>query len=279
MNITVVTCAGDRPEAFALCEKYIARQTLKPFQMIVLDDGQVPLTPTLGQEYFHWADVRGRASLVRKLRRIMTEKMVKGDALVFWEDDDWYSPDYLEWVAKGLAGYSIWGEGRALYYTVRGRYWFEHVNLTHASLCATAIRKDAYAWLLHQCTVSEEPFLDVRLWNRTPFTTKVIDPFRNPQRKRRSVGIKAMPGRQGYGGGHRGRDRSAKDDPDMRELISLIGDDAQAYAPFYDPASVEKKIEINGFTTPSVPIAVGQRLSAREAHQQFLASKKQFNKS
>lgn len=207
--------------------------------MIVLDDGEEPTKCALGQDYRYWPEMRGRGSMVKKVRRAVQEGIITGDGLVFWEDDDHYSDDYLAWVAEGLSNYILYGEGRALYYTVRGRYWFEHSNLTHASLCATSIRREGFDWLMKQCTISECPFLDVRLWNKVPLTAHVEDPYKHPSRFRRSVGIKAMPGRSGYGGGHRGRDRSAVNDPDLVKLRSLIGADADAYAEFYDPATIQ----------------------------------------
>lgn len=232
MNLTVITPTCHRPEAFALCEKYMAAQTVRPFQWIVLDDDETPTKCTAGQEYHYWPECRGRGSLVKKIRRALEQNLVRGDAIVFWENDDYYAPDYLEWCVANLKNHHVVGEGRALYYTVRGRYWFEHVNLQHASLCATSLTRAAFPWLLRQCTVSSEPFLDVRLWHRCPVSSRVADPYAEPG-GRRSVGIKSMPGRNGYGGGHRGRDRSAVDDLQLTKLRSLIGDGADAYAPFY----------------------------------------------
>ncbi len=212
MKFTTITCTSDRPVAFALSERYLARQTLRPVQMIVLDDGETPTECTLGQEYHYWPEMRGRGSMVRKFRRAMEEGLIKGDAIAPFEDDDYYAPDWLAFCADGLSRVKLFGEGRALYYTVRGRYWFAHHNMEHASLCATAIHRDAFPWLIQQLNVSECPFLDVRLWKNPPVSAFVSDPQRHAGKRRRSVGIKAMPGRTGYGGGHRGRDRSAKDD-------------------------------------------------------------------
>lgn len=247
MTVTTVTCTGDRPEAFALCERYLARQTVKPAQMLVLDDGAVPTPCTLGQEYHHWPELSGRGSMVKKLRRAMNEGIIKGDAIVFAEDDDWISADYLEWCAAGLSKYALYGEGRALYYNVRNQFWFEHANMTHASLCATAVRRELFPWLKQQCEVSDEPFLDVRLWNRCPLSARVADPYADSSRRRRSVGIKAMPGRTGYGGGHRGRDRSAVSDPHLTKLHSLIGDDAESYRKFFDNSAPQPPPEKNGY--------------------------------
>lgn len=256
MNITTITCTGDRPEAFAICESFLKRQTVRPAQMLVLDDGETPTKTTLSQDYFYWPEYKGRGSLVKKIRRALADGLIKGDAIVFVEDDDYISDDCIEWHIAGLKQFSLFGEGRALYYNVHRRFWFEHTNLKHASLCATSLTKALYPWLTKQCQISDEPFLDVRLWNNAPMSAKVADPYDHPTRKRRSVGIKAMPGRTGYGGGHRGRDRSAVSDADLSKLRSLIGGDAEIYAPFYEPDAAPLPPERNGHIAkplPSIP--------------------------
>lgn len=250
MKITAITTACYRPEAFRLCEGYMSRQTVKPVQWLVLDDDEKKTECTAGQEYHYWPEMRGRRSLSKKIGRAITDGLIKGDAIVFWENDDFYADDAIEFFAKGLADYQLVGEGRALYYNVEQRFWFEHVNMTHASLCATAIRRDLFEWLDFQCRTSECPFLDVRLWNRTPGTHKVFDPYTSSSRRRRSVGIKAMPGRSGYGGGHRGRDKSAVSDFNLNKLRSLIGKDADSYAPYFKPTAPPLPPERNGFIAP-----------------------------
>lgn len=254
MQITAITTACYRPEAFKLCERYMSRQSLKPAQWLVLDDDEQKTECTAGQEYHYWPEMRGRGSLSKKIGRALADNLIKGDAIVFWENDDYYSDDALEFFAAGLKDYQLVGEGRALYYNVEQRFWFEHVNMTHASLCATAIRRDLFDWLAFQCKTSECPFLDVRLWNRTPGTFKVFDPHLVSTKQRRSVGIKAMPGRSGYGGGHRGRDKSAVSDLNLNKLRSLIGKDADDYAPYYKPSAAPLPPERNGFIATPRPI-------------------------
>ncbi len=267
MSLTVITPACHRPEAFALCEKYMARQTVKPVQWLVLDDDETPTVCTMGQEYYYWPECRGRGSLARKLRRALSEGLVKGDALAIVENDDWYAPDWLEFCIDGLSRVNLFGEGRALYYTVRGRYWFQHHNLEHASLCSTALNRAIFPLFLKQCMLSDEPFVDYLFWPKAECSKFVSDPRRHAGKRLRTVGIKAMPGRVGYGGGHRGRDRSAKDDPELKVLRSLIGEDADLYAPFYDPTTLQRP-EKNLFVTPTPP---GPRMNAAEAHRQWLA--------
>lgn len=245
MNITAITTACHRPEAFAICEQYMAKQTVKPMQWLVLDDDEIPTKCTAGQDYYYWPEFRGRGSLAKKVRRALEQNLVKGDAIAFVENDDFYAFDYMAWMTAGLQKFALYGEGRALYYNVNHRWWFEHVNLKHASLCATGLTNQLFPWLLKQCQISDEPFLDVRLWHNAPGPAAVYDPYSRPDKHRHSVGIKAMPGRVGYGGGHRGRDKSAVDDPQLTKLRSLIGADADLYAKFYDPVAAPLPPERN----------------------------------
>jgi predicted O-methyltransferase YrrM len=235
VNFTLITCTCDRPEAFAICEKYIARQTLKPVQWIVLDDGTVPVRPTMGQTHVYLPECRGPGSMVSKLRQLLSSDIIAGDAVAFIEDDDAYTSDWLEWCSIQLDKYEMCGEGKALYYNVAQRYWYKHENMAHASLCTTAVRKSLLPLVQHICQMAINPFIDVTIWRLATQSKFLRDPDQDGGR-RRVIGIKAMPGKVGYGHGHVGRDRGAADDRNLAKLMELIGDDAVAYAPFMKDA-------------------------------------------
>lgn len=236
MKISLILCTSDRPEAFALTEKYIKRQTLQPTEVVILDDGNVPVRPTLGR-HIYCPECRGGNSMINKLKIAFTPGFISGDIAICWEDDDAYAPNWIETCAKALGDGRIdmFGEGRAIYYNVRDRWWFEHANMTHASLCSTAFTKRLFPLALRLCEDSN-PFLDDRLWKHAPGNRKrIVDPQSyGPKGPRRLVlGIKAMPGKVGYGGGHAREDRNAKKDPDGAKLRELIGEDAALYEEFW----------------------------------------------
>ncbi len=236
MNLTLLTATCDRPEAFRLAEAYVARQTVQPFQWIVVDDGTEPAKCTLGQEYIYLPHLRGPQSMVNKVKHVLDANLIKGDALVFWEDDDFYSSTWLAFCATNLARYDLVGEGRAIYYNVQQRYWFEHINLHHASLCSTAVKRSLFPVLARVCASINHAYIDDPLWKAAPISRKrVFDPGRSPHLV---VGIKAMPGKKGYGGGHSGRDAAARDDADLSQLKKFIGEDAENYAEFYNAKAV-----------------------------------------
>lgn len=240
MKITVLTTACHRPEAWTLCELYMARQTRKPDQILVLDDDSPATVCTMGQDYHYWPDLSGPGSMTRKIRRAIEMTLITGDAVVVIENDDAYHPDYLAWCEQQLARYALIGEGRNLYYNVQHRWWFDHGNMTHASLCATAMTRKMLPNLLRECLRSDDPFIDDRLWKNCQLPKKVFDPLQTGRRL--TIGIKSMPGRKGYGSGHDKDSGWAIRDPQMAKLRELLGPDAEHYARFYEEPPVRKFI-------------------------------------
>lgn len=235
--ITLLTCTGDRHVAFALCEKWMNAQTVRWDQWLVLDDSEKPTTATLNQDYYYWPELRGKGSMVNKVKRALERNLIKGDILIVIEDDDFYAPDYIEWCASALKQFDLVGECNNLYYNVRYRWWFEHGNRTHASLCATSMRRSVFPALLAECQNPNDPFIDSRLWANCRLPKMAF----SPGLKHRSVGIKSMPGTKGYGSGHDRTSGWANYDPGMDKLRTLIGRDADAYESFH-----EKPLTIDG---------------------------------
>ena len=226
MNLTAVTCTGDRPEAFLLCQLWMSRQTVQPSQWIVLDDGHTPVRCLMGQAHLI-LPYASDGSLTKKLTHLASSGLVKDGGIVFCEDDDWYSPRWLEFCARALESHEIIGEGNAIYYNVGWRQWYAHYNMAHASLCSTAIRQTALCALEWEAK-DPGPFIDARIWlHERP--RKVYDQGTD----KLVVGIKGMPGRQGYGNGHGPDEPNAHADHSLDKLRSLIHGDAELYAPFY----------------------------------------------
>jgi hypothetical protein len=210
MKISAITCTTDeRKEAFALCKGYVARQTRPPDQHLVLD---------------------GSGAMHEKLADAIRTGLIKGDAVLFTEDDDWFAPTWFAWCEAQLEkGYDIVGEGCAQYYNVNHRWWSNCGNVRHASLCQTAIR----AKLLPQVyRIIEDfgcPWIDVQLWNLD--CNKILHLPKDG--KALIVGIKGMCSK-GYSREHRqinGPDNNI--DYDLEKLRSWIGGDADRYAQYF----------------------------------------------
>ena len=212
MKLTAITCTYERPEALALCARYMGRQTRPPDQWLIL---------------------AGPEPMREKVLAAVEGGQVNGDGLIFVEDDDWFGPGWLAWCEKQLEKYAIVGQGNALFYQVRYRWWSECRNVRHASLCQTAITSDVYESLCSTIKAYDSPFFDTRLW--------MLDESKYlhlPQRQedRHVIGIKGMPGgRRGYSGEHvNSHPCGIVPDPSLFKLWQLIGDEAENYLPFHD---------------------------------------------
>ena len=209
MKITAITCTFERPQAFALCQRYMARQTRQPDQWLILD---------------------GPEPMRQKVLSAFTENKVEGDAVLFIEDDDYYFPTWIEWCERQLArGFDIVGQGYAVYYQVRRRWWSDCRNNRHASLCQTAIARTLYEPLCNLIPAYDNEFFDTRLW-RIECNRYLNLPNDS---ERLVIGIKGMPGKQGYS--HEHQDETppgVHEDPSLLKLWQLIGKDALNYATF-----------------------------------------------
>lgn len=210
MKLTVITCTHERPEALALCERYLKRQTRQPDQWLVLD---------------------GPEPMPKKVLQALQGIQITGDAIVFIEDDDWYRADYLAWISANLElGYDMIGEGMAAYYHVGHRWWSECGNVRHAALCQTAISRELFEPLANVIESFHSPFFDTRIWEVE--CNKRLALPKNPS-ERRVLGIKGMPGRVGYSGEHaQSMPPGVRADPSLLQLWRWIGADALNYAPF-----------------------------------------------
>ena len=221
--LSLITPTSDRPLAFALCERWMARQTYRgPVEWIVADDGKEPATCTLGQVHIKRPHLQDRSGSFRGNLRSALEAC-KGDRILFIEDDDWYHPDYIQMMAGLFERGAIVGEQNARYYNVTTRR-FLHCRTASPSLCQTGITRLLVHRVL-QLAGRKSTFIDRRLWQRTLLTKAVLPESLH------AVGIKGIPGKSGIGIGHR-LDTKYKHDSDGSILRGWIGDDASAYEGF-----------------------------------------------
>lgn len=198
--LTLLTATGSRPEAWALCQKWMQRQSYAaPVRWVIVDDGEQPqLIKFKKRGWFvevirpepHWQ--AGQNTQARNLLAGLS--VIKSDErLVIIEDDDWYAPDWLQTVDAALDKAELVGERVARYYNVKQSTFREFHNENHASLCATAMRGQAIETFRSVCRPGIA-FIDMILWNAHA-NRQVFD-------GNRVVGIKGLPGRDGIGIGH-----------------------------------------------------------------------------
>ncbi len=266
-RVTLVTPTRDRPEAFALCARWMSRQTFRgPVQWIIVDDGDAPADFNairdldVVREKWEVLHVdRDPSKVVNTLPQNMLAALaqdIRGDVVLVIEDDDWYAPVYVEEMAWRLRSADLVGEARARYYNVQERRYGTMENNKHASFCRTGIRASLVPSLrqvAEAALAADDPFLDMRLWGAMPVaqlpwgsihasgapqTSAPVVPRPSPlppgakktlfENRGISVGIKGLPGRGGLGKAH--GSRAFKNlDPEWVRLYEWLGPDALPY--------------------------------------------------
>ena len=235
-DVTLITCTGMRAESIRRCARYVHRFDglgSVRVQWIVVDDGDVQtFVPYVGDNAtveeklirpkHRWEP--GKNTLALNLLAALPH--VKYDSVMFIEDDDWYSPQYMSRQLELLRGASIAGERPSRYYHLPSNKW-RIMRSVHASLCQTAMRASLLPLLESVCR-ADASFIDVSLWQRV-FTTHCAFSERLDDTTH-CVGMKGLPGRAGIGIGHRpelGAGWNA--DPGREKLREWLGNDMELY--------------------------------------------------
>lgn len=184
----IIPDRGDRPLFLDNCLRMLQAQDLESFRDIDMEvhlvnykpkDNDVDITPRyrVGYDYF-----RGKGF----------------DLLAFIENDDWYSPIYLQTMIEHWERFDkpdLFGTAKTMYYHIELKryYIMEHHN--RSSAMNIFIKPDLnFPW-----PVDLEPYLDLHLWLHAGITNRVVW---MPD-KWYSVGIKHGEGKTIDGGGHR----------------------------------------------------------------------------
>lgn len=224
--LQLVTATGARPEAWALCERWMAVQDYAGRVLwVVVDDGPEPQPIAFSRPGWDVVLIRP-APLWRPGDNTQARNLTRGVSacdpaapIVFIEDDDHYAPGWLSKVASESRRAEVVGETRARYYNVKMKVGRQLQNNGHSSLCSTAIRGSAVKTFLDVCKTSVK-FIDMQLW-RSAKSKRLFEGHL-------VTGIKGLPGRGGIGMGHDLR-FSGQRDPKGDLLRSWVGDDAEAF--------------------------------------------------
>ena len=155
----------------------------------------------------------------------------KTRALMVIEDDDYYGPEWLQFVDEQIEHAELIGEGWAIYYNVYYRTWDRLNNDAHCSLRCSAMRGAAIDTFESVLSFPNK-YYDQQLWKRHP--DRLVFP------RLYTVGIKGMPGRAGIAIGH---DRGGNSDPELGRLDELIGPFSTNYRAFRE-GSAELKTKL-----------------------------------
>jgi len=236
--IFLITPTGARKDQFALCAKWMQRQTYSEEVTWVIVDDAYPFTIDNVGEGFkdNWTIVRihqtplwaGQNTQARNIKAGIdfikeNYKKEQVSAIFIIEDDDFYKPHYLQRMMdlKGTA--DLWGETNTIYYNVACRRFADNNNKHHVSLFQTAFTYDVIP-VLEICYSNK--FIDAALWanvqNKFLFHDGTL-----------AIGMKGMPGRGGIGAGH-SKAMSFIADLNLGSLNLMIGEDYKEYERFYN---------------------------------------------
>ena len=234
MKTAVITCTGHRPEALELCKTWLLGQTYKDFNWVtvtdndpasaVLQDGPVLSfsAPRPFRYYANTPPIVGNTLSVNYRRALeWVYEHTDAEYFITAEDDDFYTPDYIEEVVEALHDSAVVGLSNVTYYNMRRQY-YELKNLNYAPLAFTAFRQEM---LPHMFEAIEDPSpyktFDLKFWSLVRDLKQPYCMIDCSGKFPLAVGMKGLPGRPGIGKGH--RDTTAwKGDKNLEKLNDLM---------------------------------------------------------
>lgn len=203
----IIPTRGDRPDFITQCKKLIKNQSLQPTDVIWMNYKPESNSKDITQRYKRGVEIATK-------RRY--------DFVVFWEDDDWYHPDYLKWLISEWkkANYpNTFGVGETYYYHhgIKGKIHYDHPGRTSA-FCTLVKLPVSFSW-----PADSYAFLDMHIYKKSPPIT-----VKFPKDKIYAIGIKHGIGLSG-GGGHRKTHGYIINENNAQWFYSHIGNDREFY--------------------------------------------------
>ena len=271
-NITALTCTGGRQTTFNYLEDYLARQTLKPKNWVVVDDVEprTSIANTEVVENLHriypdepWKP--GDMTYARNFRaacECIQTKLPETEWVAIFEDDDWYHPEYLEFFipildSRMADGVLMGGEFANVYYHVGVRRW-TRVGLAarNATMAATIFHASLIPEILKTINGYGGLSLDLQIFRNIPKSKWILYDTDHV------IGIKGVPQNERSGGTHSHTLQTVAragwiPDVDLEALEGFVGDDVERYSGFFDASFAEAR------STPGTPRRPMRQRSAR----------------
>lgn len=152
---------GDRPQFLMNCLRMMAAQTLKPEMICVMN----------------YPAESDKCDITQRYRLGYNYLCGKGiDLIAFIENDDYYCPEYLEymvkkWEEKGKP--DLFGTNYTIYYNLKLKKYFTFRHIQRSSAMSTFIKPDLkFTW-----PMDHDPYTDSWLWVSSGITNKLsIEP-------------------------------------------------------------------------------------------------------
>lgn len=223
-GLSLITPTKDRPKAFALLEKWMARQTVRWDQWVVVTDG-VPPKLTLGQQLVRLPTMQGNSEQVNT--RVGLEAVEHNRVLVV-QDDDWYAPRYIEQMSSWLDQANLVGSSVMRLYSPRRRAFAVHEI---PERCWCGLGQTGFTSLVYPAAFAacNQRYIDQAIWSGWDGSQKIGDG------EVLHVGMKELPGTANSETS--GPRLCQSPDRDLVVLRDWIGADAAEYAVFYQPVT------------------------------------------
>lgn len=219
---------NDRPEFLANCMRMMEAQTLQPTVIELVNDKPVNDKPDITTRYrLGYERLRGKGL----------------DVIAFIENDDWYSPKYLEtmtdnWKLNGSP--DLFGTNHTIYFHLMLQRILTMDHDDRSSAMSTLIKPDMeFTWC-----ADDEPYTDLHLWVtlKNEITNRYIyrpDPVI-------SIGMKHGIGKCG---GRSHLDRLNRYNRDGKELLKKTLDPVsyEFYNKFYDTSFLSKNPPLQNY--------------------------------
>ena len=241
-NVTLLTCTGGRQQTFTKLEEWVARQTLRPKNWVVVDDVE---EATAIESRVHlirptpfWEP--GQMTYARNFKlglEYIKKNLQEPNWIAMFEDDDWYHPQYLEHYIPLLEnaredGILMGGEFANIYYHVGYRRW-KRVGMAarNATMAATIFHSDLIPEIEAVLNGYDGLSLDLQMFHNIPQNKWVVYDTDYV------VGIKGTPATR-CGGTHSHTAHTVarggwRDDLDCAQLRKFIGGDCEFYEQFF----------------------------------------------
>lgn len=192
----------------------------------------------------------GWVSIYNNLRTAASH--IQGDKIIFIEDDEYYAPNYIEEIAKKLNGHELVGIRDSRYYHLPSGGYRIFRGQAHASLAQTAFQASflpVFNEFLGTGYCAE--YLDIRLWTQQrsrpdPTVNKLRTNCRGHlflDEPPLYVALKGLPGRGGYGIGHKAETYRQFDTADRAMLRHWIPENYAIYLDMLNGKLTEKNYE------------------------------------